>query len=71
MQKITRHVAPDRPRRDVFGWAEQKSRQLFSISLRAVTVLFVAVGTYVLLNLVIRVFDVLEKLLDSIGRSLP
>jgi len=39
--------------------------------LRAVAVVFVAVGTYVLLNLVMRVFDVLDKLLEHIGRCLP
>jgi len=71
MCKITRQAGPDRPRQDILGWAEQKSRQLFSISLRAVAVVFVAVGTYVLLNLVMRVFDVLDKLLEHIGRCLP
>lgn len=71
MDKYADRVDPNKPRRDMLGWAERKCHQIFSMSLLAAGTALVAVGTYVLFNLLTRVFGVLDKLLQTIGRCLP
>lgn len=71
MHKYAHRTGHDSPRQDIFGWVEEKSRQLHSVFLRVVGMALVGVGAYVLLSLVMRVVGVLDRLLEHIGRLVP
>lgn len=65
-----RQIETQRPRRELLGWAERKSSQLFAMSMRAAAAVIIGVGTYVLCKLLVRVFEVLDKILELIGGCL-
>ena len=71
MHRYEHRMGGDGPRRDIFGWVERKSRQLHSVFMQIVGMVLAGVGAYVLLSLVMRVFEVLDRLLEHIGRLVP